>query len=230
MGRCVSDKTLSRYLDGDLPAPLADEVRAHLAGCPACAGALGRMREVDAAVRSASPPAADAPDVAGRVSGELHRRGAFLAARVAAGRRRMFGESLVSRRMAAALGVAAALLVTGLAGADWLTRDAWARRTVPVVADAERILVRLVCTESPSGASRLAWARDEARKLDLPARLAEAQSGADPALAGDLASLEAAFAALADEAPLSADLAAQLAAGQVLEHAAHVREALAGRG
>jgi len=226
VNRCVSAKTLSRHLDGDLPAPQAETVRRHVVECPDCAMALEALRDVEKIVRESGERPAETPDLATRVTRDLERRGAFFRARLAAGRRRLFGEGLLTGRMAVAVAVAAGLMIIGLAGTDRLTRDRWARQTAPVVADAERILLTLVRVDASDEARRLAWARQQARQLDLSARLAEARAGAKPTMVGDLAYLEAAFTVLADDRPLPADLHDQLAAGVALEHAAHLREAL----
>ena len=220
---------LSGYLDDRLPPAMAARVRAHLAECPACARALDEMRSVDDVVRKATVPSAEVPDLAGRVTEDLSRRGAFLSARVAAGKRRLFGEVPVGRT-AAALASAAVLLVAAFIGLDRLTRDSWARRAAPVMADAERVLVRLVYVEAPQEASRLAWARDETRKLALSARLAETRQGASPSLADDLAYLEEAFARLADGQPLPPALWTQLSDGEALQRVAYVRDRLADGG
>jgi anti-sigma factor RsiW len=220
---------LSGYLDDRLPPATAARVRAHVAECAACARTLDEMRRVDDVVRKATVPSAEVPDLAGRVTEELSRRGAFLSARVAAGKRRLFGEVPVGRT-AAALAAAAVLLVAAFIGLDRLTRDSWARRAAPVVADAERVLVRLVYVEAPQEASRLAWARDETRKLALSARLAETRQGASPLLADDLAYLEEAFARLADGQPLPPALWTQLSDGEALQRVAYVRDRLADGG
>jgi len=229
MGRCVAAKMLSCHLDGRLPPVTAARVRAHLAECPACERALDEMRSADDVVRKATVPSAEVPDLAGRVTEELSRRGAFLAARVAAGKRRLFGEVPVGRA-AAALAAAAVLLVAAFIGMDRLTRDRWSRRAAPVMADAERVLVRLVYVEAPQEASRLAWARGETRKLALSARLAETRHGASPWLADDLAYLEEAFARLADGQPLPPALWTQLSDGEALQRVAYVRDRLADGG
>jgi len=229
MGRCVAAKTLSRYLDDRLPPAAAARVGAHLAECAACARALDEMRSVDDVVRKATVPSAEVPDLAGRVTEDLSRRGAFLSARVAAGKRRLFGEVPVARA-AGVLAAAAVLLVAVFIGLDRLSCDRWSRRAAPVVADAERVLVRLVYVEAPQEASRLAWARDETRKLALSARLAETRQGAAPSLADDLAYLEEAFAHLADGQPLPPALWTQLSDGEALQRVAHLRDWLADGG
>jgi len=226
MGECASDRTLSRYLDGDLPPPAAARVRAHVAACRRCRQRLAEMRALDDAIRAAAALPADAPDVASRVTDGLRRRAAFFKARVAAGKRRVFGDSLASGRMVAALAVAAGILMLGVSGADYVTRRDWARQTAPVLADAERVLVRLVYVENPEDSSRLAWARKEARKLALPERFLEARSHAQPGWARDLAPLETTFALLASGGPLPPQLVAQLSDGELLGRATRLREAL----
>ena len=226
MGRCVTGKTLSRLLDGDLASPAADEVRRHVAECPDCARLLGGMQGVDTVVRKSRAAMPETPDIAARVVGELERRGAFVRARVASARRGSFGERLVSGRMAAAVSVAASLLVLAFFGLDYLSAHSWARRTAPVLADAERVLVRLVCVDSRAEAARLARARQESRELGLSARLAEARSGADASSAGDLAYLEETFTLLADGGPISAEFLERLSAGEALQRATRLRETL----
>ena len=230
MGRCMTRKAISQYLDGELSPAAADAAREHFRSCADCTKILDEMRGLDEAIRHETVAKADVPDVAGRVRNELQSRGAFLRARMAAGRRRIFGESLVTMRLAGSLVAAAILLVAVVFVGDHLTRADWARRTAPVVADAERVLVRLVQMEAPSDVARLAWARQEARKLGLSDRLAEARTGAEPALANDLAYLAKTFAVLADEQPLSPTLMAQLNDGEALDRAVRVREGLKPRG
>jgi len=237
MGRCVTPKMISRYLDGDLEPEVRRLVEIHLAECARCAKALAEMRAMDDAIRQSAVTPAGTPDVASRVTAELRHRGAFFRARVAAGNRRLFGESLFSRRMAAALAAAAALVVVAFLVADRLTERTWAQRAAPVVADAERVLVRLVFVDPSDAvaakaqaqeeASRLVWAREESRKLALSARLAEARSGASPAVAKDLAYLETTFALLADGRPLPPNLEADLKEGGALARAKRLHESLA---
>jgi len=229
MGRCINGKTLSRYLDGDLAPAAAARVAAHLAECPACVRLLDEMRSADDAVRGEAAPAAAVPDVAARVTADLAGRGAFLAARVAAGKRRLFGELPVGR-MAAATAAAAVIVAVGFVGLDRLTRDGWARRTAPVVADAERVLVRLVYVDAPQEAARLAWARDESRRLDLSARLAEARTGASPSLDSDLAYLQETFTRLSDGGLLPVEFLSRLSGGEALARAAQLRERLSAGG
>jgi anti-sigma factor RsiW len=223
----VTVRTLSRYLDGDLPPEAGREVEEHVAQCAACNQTLREMKAMEEVVRQPSAVPDDVPDLAGRVTAELQHRGAFLRARVDGGRRQLFGESPASLKTGVALLAAASLLAAVLVGADYLTRDAWTRRTAPVVADAERVLVRLVRVDPAADEqARLAWARQEARKLSLSDRLAEARRGADAALSGDLAYLETTFAMLARDDPLPSTLQAELAAGGALEHVVRLREVL----
>ena len=185
------------------------------------------MRALDSAIRGAAHTLGDAPDVASRVTDDLRRRGAFFKARVTAGKRRMFGESLMSGRMVAALAVAAGILMLGVSGADYVTRRDWARQTAPVLADAERVLVRLVYVGKADDRGRLAWAREETKKLALPERFVEARSRAEPTWAKDLAPLETTFALLASGDRLPPQLVAQLTDGQLLGRATRLRETLA---
>jgi len=227
VGECASERTLGRYLDGDLTPAAAAKVAAHLAGCDRCRQRLHEVRALDSAIRGAAHTLGDAPDVASRVTDDLRRRGAFFKARVTAGKRRMFGESLMSGRMVAALAVAAGILMLGVSGADYVTRRDWARQTAPVLADAERVLVRLVYVGKADDRGRLAWAREETKKLALPERFVEARSRAEPTWAKDLAPLETMFALLASGDRLPPQLVAQLTDGQLLGRATRLRETLA---
>jgi anti-sigma factor RsiW len=227
VGRCVTAKTLSRYMDGDLPSETVRDVDAHVAQCAVCRQTLAEMRAMDEAVRQSAVVPGEVPDVAAGVTAELRRRGAFWRARVTTGKRRIFGEGNGWLPTGIALMAAASLAVAILGGMDWLTRDAWNRRTAPVVADAERVLVRLVRMDSPAdGQARMVWARQEARKLALPDRLAEARQGASPAFSSDLAYLQTAFAMLAREEPLPSALQDQLKDGDALQRAVRLREVL----
>jgi len=143
MGRCVPRKALSQYLDGELAPGAAEEFGRHVAECPDCAAALDEMRAVETVVRRQTMAEGVVPDVAARVTGDLRRRGEFLLARIAARRRRLFGGRSAPLRAAAVLALAAVILVVGVAALDYATQRAWARRTEPVLADAERVLVRL---------------------------------------------------------------------------------------
>lgn len=224
MGRCIGGKMLSQYLDGELDAASAAEVGRHVAGCVRCAKALAEMEAVEAAVRGRQAPKGEAPDVASRVTATLRGRGEFFVARVAAGRRRMLGERSAGARAAVSLALAAVVVALAVTGLDYATRRAWARRTGPVLADAERVLVRLVLVDLEAEA--LAQAREESRAFALSERLGQARAGAGTGLAADLAYLETTFALLAGGRPLPADLAAALNGGEVLKRAERVRESL----
>ena len=50
-----TDARLDALADGELPAPEAREVSAHVAACPACAARLGEIRALSAAVRERAP-------------------------------------------------------------------------------------------------------------------------------------------------------------------------------
>jgi hypothetical protein len=228
MGRCIAGKALSQYLDGELDPAAAAEVKRHVAACPVCASALAGMEAVEARVRGWKAPDGETPDVASRVTADLRGRGEFFVARVAAGRRRVFGERSVGARMAASFALAAAVVACAVMGLDWATRRAWVRRTEPVLADAERVLVRLVLVdlEAEAQAQALARAREQSREFALSERLAEARAGAGAAVADDLAYLETTFSLLAGGRPLPADLVAALAGGEVLKRAERVRESL----
>jgi len=227
MRPCPNDKTLSRYLDGELSADAAARLREHLRVCARCAERYERIRAVEEAVRADVDASAEVPDLAPRVTAELGRRGAFLRARVAAGKRRLFGEGLRSWRMLAALSAAAGLVLIATAGMDWVTRRHWVRQTEPVLADAERVLVRLVYVRRDDTGRRLAWARDQTRKLDLVQRLSDARSAAEPAWHRDLGPLETTFALLAREDPLPPRLVDQLCGGELLGRTSRLRESLA---
>ncbi len=227
MRPCPSDKALSRYLDGELSGAAAGRLREHLRGCPRCAERHERLRAVDEAVRADAGPPAEVPDLARRVTGDLGRRGAFLRARVAAGKRRLFGDGLRSWRMLAALSAAAGLVLIAMAGMDWVIRRQWVRQTEPVLADAERVLVRLVYVERGETGRRLAWARDQTRKLDLAQRLSSARSGAGPAWHRDLGPLETTFTLLARADPLPPRLVERLCGGELLGRTSRLRESLA---
>lgn len=228
MGRCVAGKALSQYLDGELDPAAAAEVAGHVAACPACAGALARMEGVEAAVRGQAAPGGETPDLASRVTGELRGRGEFFVARVAAGRRRVFGERSVGARMAGSFALAAVVVACAVMGLDWSTRRAWVRRTEPVLADAERVLVRLtlVDLEAEAHAEAIAQAREQSREFSLSERLAEVRTGAGASVADDLAYLETTFSLLAGGGPLPADLVTALAQGDVLKRAERVRDSL----
>lgn len=226
MGGCVLRKTMNQYFDGDLPDRAAARVRDHLAECERCARAYESLQALERAIRREAPAPGETPELAARVVDELHRRGAFLRARVAAGKRRLLGESLWSVRMAAALSVAASLLVIVGAAMNHLTNREWASRTEPVLADAERVLVRLVYVDPADQALRLAWAREEAKKLALPDRLAKVRGEAEAGWAGDLAPIETMFAALAGGDPLPPEMAAQLSRGELLDRTARLHRNL----
>jgi hypothetical protein len=227
MPRCPNDKTLDRYLDGELGDATAARLRRHLADCGRCAERYELLRGVEQTLRGAAPPEEPAPDLAPRVTGELARRGAFFRARVAAGRRRLVGDGLRSWRMGLAVSAAVGVVLLGLSGMDYLSRVRWVRHTEPVLADAERVLVRLVYVKPEEEGRRLAWARDQVRKLDLAERLVKARSTAGPAWARDLAPLEATFTLLAQEDPLPPGVADELSGGQLLVRASRLRETLA---
>jgi hypothetical protein len=65
---CDRSQLLSPYLDGELSAAAAEQVRAHVAGCPACAAELDGLRAVGrllSAARGGYP--ADADEVMARL-------------------------------------------------------------------------------------------------------------------------------------------------------------------
>jgi len=227
MGPCPDDKTLSRYLDGELAQRRAARLREHLARCDRCAQRYEDLRRIEQAVLATPGEPAAVPDLASRVTGDLARRGAFFRARIAAGKRRLFGQWVLSWRMLGAVAAAVAIVVLGLAGMDYVTRQQWARETGPVLADAERVLVRLVYVKNESEPQRLARARDEVRKLDLAKRLGQARSSAEPGWARDLAPLATTFSLMAEEEPLPAGLVHRLSGGELLTRACRLRETLA---
>ena len=226
MDRCVPKKVLSRYVDGDLAEAEADRVRRHVAQCPVCAAGVEKMRAVDEAIRLETP-VGDLPDVAGRVTQDLAGRGAFLGARIAAGKRRLFGERTAVGRLAAVLSVAASIVVLTLIGMDFATREEWRRQTEPVLADAQRVLVRLVLVDREEQQAAFAGARELARDLALSERLADARAGAKADEADDLEALGRAFALLAEGGELTPELVAQLEQGDLLRRAERLREGLA---
>jgi len=227
MAPCPDDKTLSRYLDGELAECRAARVREHLALCDRCARRYEDLGRIEQAVLATPDEPAAVPDLASRVTGDLARRGAFFRARIAAGKRRLFGQWVLSWRMLATVGAAVAIVVLGLAGMDYVTQVRWARETGPVLADAERVLVRLVYVKNESEPQRLARARDEVRELDLAKRLGQARSSAEPAWARDLAPLATTFSLMAEEEPLPAGVVHRLSDGELLTRACRLRETLA---
>ena len=62
---------LSRLADGELTAEAAAVVRAHLAGCPACAEAERRISDLSAAIRTALPRHAASEDLRARILVEV---------------------------------------------------------------------------------------------------------------------------------------------------------------
>ncbi|HUS46338.1 MAG TPA: zf-HC2 domain-containing protein [Phycisphaerae bacterium] len=232
MGRCVDGKMLGQYMDGELSPVAAERVRAHVAGCAVCAAALQKLRAAEEALRQSPPrragvPTGWTPDLAKRVTANLQRRGAFLAARISAGKRRLVGDRVPLGRAVAVVSLAASILVLAFVGFEALSRNEWARRTAPVVADAERVLVRLVRVDPAEQEEALARARREAENLALPERLADTRAGADTNLVSDLGRLQRAFALLADERDLPPELVAQLHRGDLLERTERLRESLA---
>ncbi|MFO8014096.1 MAG: anti-sigma factor [Phycisphaerae bacterium] len=227
MNPCPDDKTLNRYLDGEVGPRRAARVRGHLAQCERCARRYADLRGVEEAVRTAEDEPARVPDLAARVTGDLARRGAFFRARIAAGRRRLFGRWLLSWRMLGAVMAAAVIVTLGFAGMDHLTQRQWARRTGPVLADAERVLVRHVYVTNEAEPDRLARAREEVRSLDLARRLDEVQASAEPAWARDLAPLAVTFTLMAEDDPLPEPIVHRLSDGGLLARACRLRETLA---
>jgi hypothetical protein len=226
MGRCVPRKVLSRYVDGDLAEAEAEEVRRHVAECPVCAEGLEEMRAVDKAIRL-EVAGRETLDVAGRVTRDLAGRGAFLGARIAAGKRRLFGERTAVGRLAALVSVAASIVLLALVGMDYATREQWKRETEPVLADAQRVLVHLVLVDRSEQDEAFARARQLARELALSERLADARAGARADEAAELDALGRAFALLAEGKELSPELVAQLEQGDLLRRAERLREGLA---
>jgi len=228
---CPSRRMLSTYLDGGLHPSVRRRLERHLAGCGRCARRLAEMEAVDRLLRAlAAPVEGPVPALAPRVTEALRRRGAFLRARVEAGRRRLFGRPGPTWRGAVSLGAAAALVFVGLAFLDWASEALWSRRAAPTLVDAEHVLVRLVHVPPGEAERRLAWARAETRRLALPQRLREVRAEAAPNWEPALASLEAAFRRLAAEEPLAPDLWACLERGDLLARTSRLRRRLGGDG
>lgn len=227
MGRCVSPKSVSRYLDGDLGPAAAQQIQAHLVACSSCRRVLEEMTHVDEAVRAEGAADGEAPDVSARVVAELRHHGAFARARMSEGRRRVFGEGLFTARMAASLAAAAVVVGLAMVGSRHLTHEAWAERATPVVADARRVLVQLVAVDMVGEQQeRVAVARETSRKLDLSQRLAQVRSGANSSLAADLSYLESTFNILAAGEPLPDNLQNDLRTGEALARAERVMDAV----
>lgn len=66
MGGCTYQSRLAAYHDGELPPERRREVQEHVAGCPACAAELERLRAVSRLLQSARAPAMP-EDMAGRL-------------------------------------------------------------------------------------------------------------------------------------------------------------------
>jgi anti-sigma factor RsiW len=226
MGRCPSPRTLSRYADGDLSPASAERVRRHVCECRGCKAILRRTRVVEAALRWQPPASPGSPDVAGPVVKDLRQRGAFLGARVAAARRRVFGERTPVRRAASLVAMAVAVVMATVVGLDRVTRNDWARDAGPVLSDCERVLSLVVVDQREHGAL-LAAARDEARALNLSNRLAATRERARPPVAADLVDLEEAFAVLASGGDLSPEVAERFRSGDLLRRTERLREGLA---
>ncbi len=225
----MARRILSQYHDGELAPVAARRARRHVEACPRCAEALLEMETVDTAVRAVAVGAATTPDIARAVTSDLKARGAFFSARVAAGRRRLFGGRVAVARAAAAVVLAAVLVAAVFAGLDRLSREDWARQTAPVLADADRVLVRLVYVDPEARPDALSRARAEARQLGLPERLADVGSKAGPALAPEFGYLTRTFEVLAGTQEIPADVAEGLARGDVRDRVVRLREDLAAR-
>jgi anti-sigma factor RsiW len=219
MGR----KTIQQYLDGELSPRAAERVEQHVTGCSRCAEVLTSLRIVDAALRRETPAAKQAPDIASRVTAELHHRGAFLKARVAAGKRRLLGANPLLAGTAGVLAVAALVLVAVGLAVSHITQERWAGEAGPVLKDTELVLVRLVHIDA---SERVAVARDESKRLSLSERLADVVGRAEPAWAGDLAPLEETFKLLAEGRPLPPDVVAKLNDGELLDRTVRLRQSL----
>ncbi len=227
MSACPDEKMLNRYLDGELDGRRARRLRRHLDRCDHCARRYADLRGVEEAVRGSREDATPVPDLASRVTEDLSRRGAFFRARIAAGRRRLFGQWVLSWRMLGAVVAAVVIVTVGFAGMDYMTQRQWARQTGPVLVDAERVLVRLVYVKNAGRPQRLARARQEVRNLDLARRLGAVQSSAEPGWARDLAPLADTFSLLARDEPLPEPVVHRLSEGQLLARASRLRESLA---
>jgi len=161
------------------------------------------------------------------VAGDLEARGAMWAARIAAGKRRVFGDRVPIGRAAGVLSAAAAIVLAAMVGLDYLNRQAWERRSEPVLADARRVLVHMVLVTPEEQEQALARARALTRELALAQRLASLESGADAGRAGDVGELASAFARLAGEADLEPALRAILDRGDLLRQTDRLRESVA---
>jgi hypothetical protein len=223
MAWCMGRKTINQYLDGELSPRAAQRVERHVAACSRCAEALAQLRTMDAALRRDSTAARRAPDIATRVTAELHSRGAFLKARVAAGKRRLVGGHPVLAGSAGAAAVAALVLLTIGLTISHASKQRWIGEAEPVLQDTVLVLVRLDRVEA---SQRVAVARDESKKLGLSERLSGVLCRAEPTWAGDLAPLERTFKLLAEGQPLPADLVAGLNDGELLGRAERLRQSL----
>jgi len=144
--------------------------------------------------------------------------------------RRLFGRRVISWRMLGAVVAAAVIVAVGVTGMDYMTQRQWARKTGPVLADAERVLVRLVYVKNETEPQRLARARDEVRRLNLASRLGEVRSSAAPRWARDLTPLTTTFSLMAEAQPLPERVVHRLSDGGLLSRASRLREMLAREG
>jgi len=226
MGRCFEQRTLSEYLDGELAMCASEHVRSHLAECEKCSRVLADLQETEAVVKRYGRLNGEVPDLAARVTEELRQRGEFVWARAAARRRKLFGEHAMSLRIIGAAALAAVILLAAFVGLDQASRRAWAARTDPVLADAERVLIRLTLVDPRADEEALAKAREEAREYEIPTRLAEVRSGVGAGLVEDFACLQSTFSLLVEGRPLPPELAASLAQGDLLKKTEHLRGSL----
>ena len=148
MKRCVATRVLSRYLDRELSADGAEHVRRHLAACRNCAARADVHWLAEQAIRRSAPPAGPAPDLAERTVRALRQRGAFLGARLAAGRQRVFGRRRFGRREVTRFALAAAVVLVAVAWLDVVTRLDWRHVPgTPALAGGKAVIIRPVVAE-----------------------------------------------------------------------------------
>lgn len=119
---------LTAYLDGALPPAQADEVRAHLAACPACHEEEARLRSAVALLSSLPPAPALPPFFATRLEARLREeRERAAGGRLSRWLAALGGPRPQRRALALAGGLAALLLVAGVPLRSWLDTRAMVR-------------------------------------------------------------------------------------------------------